>query len=181
MSNSGTAAYCYWRLQGTSLNNIIHDANVRQGTFTIAEDGFYRFWFYSTVADASFTDIQIELGSTATEYEPYEGDTFNTELGRTVYGGTLDLTTGELTVNTGLIASYNGETIGEPWISDRDRYVAGTTPTVGAQVVYTKDSETYQLDRTEVDAYFKNNTIWSDSGNVAVSYLVDTKTYIDNH
>lgn len=38
---------------------------------------------------ATFTDA---------EYEPYEGDTFNTELGRTVYGGTLDLTTGELTI-----------------------------------------------------------------------------------
>ena len=144
---------------------------------------------------------QFEQGSTATAYAPYEnicpitgrntatvyhGATeqtavaITTALGRTVYGGTLDLTTGVLTVNTGYIASYNGETIGEPWISDRDRYVAGTTPTIGAQVVYTKDSETYQVDRTEVDAYFKNNTIWSDSGDVTVSYLVDAKTYIDN-
>lgn len=43
-------------------------------------------------------DISINYPSTATEYEPYEGDTFNTELGRTVYGGTLDLTTGKLTL-----------------------------------------------------------------------------------
>lgn len=51
-----------------------------------------------SASDFDNIKIQIELGSTATAYEPYEGDTFNTELGRTVYGGTLDLTTGELTL-----------------------------------------------------------------------------------
>ena len=166
----------------TIYGNDIKTAGRGSWTFTIEEDTTARInWWYHTVSTAcTISDFLLELGSTATAYEPYEGDTFNTELGRTVYGGSLDLTTGVLTVNTGLIASYNGETIGEPWISDRDRYVAGTTPTIGAQVVYTKDSETYQVDRTEVDAYFKNNTIWSDSGDVAVSYLVDAKTYIDN-
>ena len=47
------------------------------------------------------------------------------------------MTTGTLTVRTANIASYNGETIGEPWWSSMDEYVAGTTPTAGAQVVYT--------------------------------------------
>ena len=44
--------------------------------------------------------IQLELGSTATDYEPYNGNTYpiswQTEAG-TVYGGTLDVTTGVLT------------------------------------------------------------------------------------
>lgn len=142
----------------------------------------------ATETDATYAPYEnicpITGRNTATVYHGATEQTavaITTALGRTVYGGTLDLTTGVLTVNTGLIASYNGETIGEPWISDRDRYVAGTTPTIGAQVVYTKASETYQVDRTEVDAYFLNNTIWSDSGDVTVSYLVDAKTYIDNH
>ena len=41
---------------------------------------------------------QIELGSTATDYEPYQGDTYEVDFGETVYGGRLDWTTGVLTV-----------------------------------------------------------------------------------
>ena len=39
---------------------------------------------------------QLEKGNTITEYEHY-GTTYTTSLGTTVYGGTLDVTTGELT------------------------------------------------------------------------------------
>ena len=49
---------------------------------------------------------QIELGSTATTYEPYSGSTtsisWQTEAG-TVYGGTLDVTTGVLTAKWGRV------------------------------------------------------------------------------
>ena len=44
-------------------------------------------------------DYQLELGSTATDYEPYAGQTYNVPLGQTVYGGTLNVTTGVLTIN----------------------------------------------------------------------------------
>lgn len=57
----------------------------------------------ATNARIDACNIQIEVGSTATAYEPYNGDTyavtFPTEAG-TVYGGTLDVTTGVLTVDT---------------------------------------------------------------------------------
>ena len=44
-------------------------------------------------------DIMVELGSTATDYEPYQGQTYHTDLGQTVYGGTLDVVSGLLTVD----------------------------------------------------------------------------------
>ena len=91
-------------------------------------------------ANIDFNEVlypQLELGSTATEYEPYQEQSVTVNLGQTVYGGTLDVTTGLLTVETANIASYNGESIGEPWWSSLDEYVEGTTPTTGAQVVYT--------------------------------------------
>jgi hypothetical protein len=95
----------YWRKEGTDANNIIH-ANTSTGTFTLNEDCRIRFWFYSTEANANFTDIQIELGSTATSYEPYQGDTYDitfpSEAG-TVYGGTLDVTDGVLTVDRAMV------------------------------------------------------------------------------
>ena len=44
---------------------------------------------------------QLEIGTTATDYEPYQGDTYEVDFGGTVYGGRLDWTTGVLTVDKG--------------------------------------------------------------------------------
>lgn len=44
------------------------------------------------------SDIQLELGSISTSYEPYRGQTYTIQLGQTVYGGTLNVGTGTLTV-----------------------------------------------------------------------------------
>ena len=55
----------------------------------------------STSGTFEIFNIQLELGSTATDYEPYTGTTYpiswQTAAG-TVYGGTLDVTSGVLTV-----------------------------------------------------------------------------------
>jgi hypothetical protein len=124
-------------------------------------------------------DIGINYPSTDTDYHAYNGDTYTTDLGRTVYGGTLDVVSGELNVTMGYIASYNGETIGEPWISDRDEYVAGTTPSIGAEVAYTlAQPQTYQLTPTEVSLLLGQNNVWSD-GNVTVTYNADIQRYIE--
>ena len=49
-------------------------------------------------------DIQVELGTSATEYTPYIAPTTHTtSLGRTVYGGTVDVVRGTLTVTHGLV------------------------------------------------------------------------------
>ena len=53
----------------------------------------------STSATATWKNVQVELGTTATDYEPYQGTTYTTALGRTVYGGTLDLVSGKLVVD----------------------------------------------------------------------------------
>lgn len=70
-------------------------------TFTLAEDS-YSTLRYSAQEEATITNLQIELGSTATDYEPYQGNTlsitFPTEAG-TIYSGTLDVTNGVLTVD----------------------------------------------------------------------------------
>lgn len=43
--------------------------------------------------------LQIELGETATAYEPYNGHTYTIDLDGTRYGGTLDVVSGVLTVD----------------------------------------------------------------------------------
>ena len=58
----------------------------------------------------TFNEIQLEAGSTATPYEPYQGDTYSADFGQTVYGGTLDWQTGVLTVDKGYKAFDGTET-----------------------------------------------------------------------
>lgn len=116
--------------------------------------------------------LQIEESDTATSYEAF-GNTYavdwSTPAG-TVYGGTVDVVAGALTVTMANIASYNGETIGEPWLSSMDAYAAGTTPTIGAQVVYTLATPlTYQLTAQEVAVLVGTNNIWASSGDVSLT------------
>jgi len=53
----------------------------------------------STLHINRFDHFMIEVGSTATTYEPYTGDTYTFPFGQTVYGGTLNVTTGVLTIS----------------------------------------------------------------------------------
>lgn len=127
--------------------------------------------------------FQVECGSTITAFETPCAQTlpisWQTQAG-TVYGGTLDVTTGLLTVTHGYIASYAGQALPGEWISDRDVYAAGTSPTTGAQVVYELASATtYQLTPTEVKTLLGENSIWADCGGVEVEYRADTTAFIN--
>ena len=189
-------------------------------------------------------DIQITVESTATDYEPYTGNqisvTFPSEAG-TVYGGTLDVTNGKLTVDraytdlsgttwikslfdcrytsgifenmkytsatandiicsayepsTASWGKYNGPCI---CINDQhlvladDRFVddasglkawmtsmtAAGTPVIAVYPLATPIE--YQLTQQEVTTLLGTNSIWADTGDVEVTYPVDTKLYIDN-
>ena len=127
----------------------------------------------------------IRLAGESSTFEPsisstQETNTISlpTEAG-TVYGAICDLTTGVLSVDTAEIDSYNGETLPGRWISDRDVYVAGTTPTIGAQVVYWLDEPvTYQGTPTRYSSYLGTNTVWGYYGESTVDYRADPNLYI---
>ena len=70
--------------------------------FTVeAGDSFMLLFYNANASTFVFNKIQLELGSSATDYEAYKGTiipiSWETEAG-TVYGGTLNATTGVLTV-----------------------------------------------------------------------------------
>ena len=136
-----------------------------------------------TVDNALFKPMARISTDTDYSFEPYKGSTYSVnweiEVG-TVYGGAVDVISGKLTVDRGYIASYNGETLPSTWISDRDVYAAGTSPTTGAQVVYKlAEPVEYQFTPHEVRTLLGVNNVWSDGGDVTVEYPTDTKTYID--
>lgn len=119
-------------------------------------------------------EFQLELGSASTSYEPYRGQTYTIPLGQTVYGGTLDVGTGTLTVTQVKIESYNGENLPGQWISDRDIYTPGTQPSIGAQVVYAlAESQTIQLAPQQIIALSGTNTLFADAGNITVTGASD--------
>lgn len=140
-------------------------------------------------------DIQLEIGNQQTTFEPYsnicpisgwdeanvvvspttdaeDGTTYNIQFTDgsnplTVYGGTLDVISGLLTVTDEYIASYNGETLPATWISDRDVYTEGTIPTTGAEVCYELATpQTYQLTPTQVKSLLGQNNVWADTGDI---------------
>lgn len=76
-------------------------ASGTSGSFTLTKDSYCRFWLYlsSGVLESDISETMIELGSTASSYEPYQGNTYTISLGQTVYGGTVDVTEGKLTIN----------------------------------------------------------------------------------
>lgn len=89
-----------------------------------------------TVCDNLTFWPKLEIGNKITPYQKYTGQTSALTLPTTIYGGTVDTVTGEGEQTWGYIASYAGETLPGEWISDRDIYKAGATPSTGAQVAY---------------------------------------------
>lgn len=88
--------------------NISYTANRTKGTFTTAENCFFiRF----SASKNQTTDIgrdliatsQLELGSTATSYEPYQGTSVTIDLNGTRYGGVVDVLTGQMTVTKAIV------------------------------------------------------------------------------
>jgi hypothetical protein len=131
-----------------------------------------------TVGIVKTSKMQIEDGSTATAYEPYTGRSITIDLGQAVYGGRLDVLTGILTVYPEY-DSYNGEALTGRWISDRDVYAVGTTPTIGAQVVNIGAQGTeIQLEPHEVASLLGVNNIWADTGGTSAEYRADPDLYI---
>lgn len=156
--------------------------NVANVSFQAPSNAHYiRFYVMSTTVYGN--NISFNYPSTYTDYHAYTGQTlpisWQSEAGA-VYGGTLDVTTGVLTVKKANIASYNGETLPGEWISDRDVYAPGTTPTTGAQVVYELASyQTVQLTAQQVSSLLGANNVWADTGDVSVIYRADIGLFID--
>ena len=111
-AKNNTSILGYFRLtSGGSVSfaqiNIPSNANSRlSATFTLEAETTFNIICNGQSAGYNYTvsDIMIEQGSTATEYEPYNGQTYQTTLPQTVYGGTLDVVSGVLTVTHGYLS-----------------------------------------------------------------------------
>ena len=88
--------------------------NLMSLSVTTGSDAKYLIvWAYWDNKTEALDDLQIELDSTATAYEPYNGQTVTIDFGQTVYGGTLDVLSGVLTVDREyrLLNGVNGDEV----------------------------------------------------------------------
>lgn len=101
------------------LSEIVGTSNVsaKKITYTAGAGVSYvtfRFGVSNKGDTISYKNIMIEYSSTATPYEPYQGDTYTADFGQTVYGGMLDWQTGVLTVDRALYTFDGSEAFINP-------------------------------------------------------------------
>lgn len=58
---------------------------------------------YTNNTSIQIKNVQLEFGSTATAYEPYQGITALINLGGTYYGGSVDVVTGKITLTRKIV------------------------------------------------------------------------------
>lgn len=161
---------------GYTANNLFIKPMIR---FATEIDSSYTP--YSNICPISgYTGMNISVSDEDTTDPTVYPITFPSEAG-TVYGGYVNVTNGKLVVEYGNIASYNGETLSSIWISNRDVYVAGNTPTSGAQVVYKLAIPiTYDITPQQIALLTGVNNVWNDcNGDTDVEYNANTKLYIE--
>ena len=162
-SEYGTGVSARWS-QEQSASGIFVNLYVKSG-YTANNLVFKPMIRLATESDPTFepySNICPITGHTQVEVDVSDGQTtqeqITVNLGGTYYSGTLDVVSGELTVDSAFIASYNGETLPSTWISDRDVYAVGTTPTTGAEVCYKLATpQSIQLSPTMVKALVGEN------------------------
>ena len=81
------------------INTTVSASLVQGGTISGVEGSYIRIIAGAdgshAVGDTVSGDVQVELGTSMTDYEPYEGETITTNLPQTVYGGNVDIIEGK--------------------------------------------------------------------------------------
>lgn len=168
----------------TKKDGTVSRFSVERNNFTAQEGEEWAIIIFRPISNdlVTYQNPQLELGSTPTPYEPYQGNDYTLTLPETIYGGTVDAVTGVGSKTWGYIASYNGESLPGEWISDRDVYAAGTTPTTGAQVAYKLATpEPFQATGNQpLPAVAGLNTVYTDGDSLDVTGRQDLLYTLQN-
>lgn len=141
-------------------------------------------WTVTTVGDQYAVNAIAQYGvSPACVLWMETEDTVNIdfpEAAGTVYGGTLDVGRGVLTVTKGFYSSYPGVTLFGKWVSSMNEYSANTIPSMGAQVVYElTEPKVYTLTPREMKTLLVNNRFRANCGDVSVTYCMTIEAFVE--
>ena len=103
---------------------------------------------------------------------------YSVSLPSTIYGGSVDLISGKL-LSCPYYSSYNGEALTGEWISDRDEYIAGTSPSIGAQVVNIDGTKTEStITAQTINISEQQHNIFANSGSIEITHTPYTSNII---
>ena len=177
----------YWSTHGVIPSNGayvrvswgVEDYNVMISVS--APDKYWPYYVtpFSSIPSASFQLSPDDTYTNATTYTV----TVPAAAGN-LYGFRYNPIVGKLYATTGHIASYNGETLPSTnWYSDRDTYAEGTTPSIGAEVIYQLEDEDiveYDITPQTIPMFFHVNYIKTNTG-VIVSFSYYAETFGVSH
>lgn len=181
-------------------------ASDNTGTFTVnatVKTGYNVLRIENGTTVNTTVKIQIERGSTATAYEPYQGTTYPIPLPSTVYGGTLDVASGVMTVDRAIITpnvyakqsvndngianySFSVSSVGAADDSRRLESISNILPygtnsisseTRPSFIIANAGTGYIRLRNSEVDTAEKANT-WISNNGLYIVYCLNTKTTI---
>lgn len=98
MTDSTRTPYVVWYDEKKEFISRITAKGIER---TVPNNASYMKWTCYSYGTTFNNDTSINSVSTDTEYHAYTGDTYTVPFGQTVYGGTLNVTTGVLTVDRG--------------------------------------------------------------------------------
>ena len=187
----------YYRKSPNNIQVFTYDANKNfvsiiawgtNGLIDIPSTAYYIKFQIDPVYGLTYKhDISINYPSTDHDYHAYEGHQYTTNLGRTVYGGSLDVVSGVLTVDRAMI---DGSNLTFTYWDDDAFYsnaVSGKTAITGKKPI----SECYGLMNPSSNAFQKQRFYVTDAsashdasvinanvqGKKFVYYLAEPQTY----
>ena len=159
----------YWDKDLNFISGVNQGAGVSKTFTTPANCVYFRKSILKTDIDGT---QMLVFGDSLPSYSPYTGTSLTISFGQTVYGGTASYEGNGIWRITPFpeYDSYNGETLVGPWQSSIDKYVAGTSPTIGAQVVDKGGADpSFTVTTAELfDALAGRNVMWTDCANLTV-------------
>ena len=173
-ASNATLAIGFYDASGNKLSRTAQ-GNITHVTATAPANTAY---CYASRYRGNSDTPQIEEGSVATAYEPYKSLTVTIQLGQTVYGGSVDFTTGVATVDRA-IETFDGT---ENWTKSN-----GTdTACMRVELQLSTDAKPNTSNDSKVGAIsnmFKettpNNTWGGDEIGFSISTLLSNKVYIN--
>lgn len=174
LSKSGKTvqfAYRFWTSDSYGGNTATYDSGWKaSGTNFNTNNNQYFTCVFRYSDNSAITDINdIVVYMYVSSTKQTKTITFPT----TIYGGTDEVVGGTGASTYGYIASYTGETLPGYWISDRDVYAEGTTPTTGAEICYELATPTtFSTTPTPIPLNKGNNVVSSDADDIELTYSV---------
>ena len=137
-----------------------------------------KYYPYYITPFTAITSASFAVGTTSDRSEATKYTIAVPAAAGDQYGFSYNPIEGKLYSSTGHIDSYNGETLPNIWWSDRDAYVEGTTPTIGAEVIYKladEDIEEYDITPITIPLGQYVNYFFIDGGYLkTLSYYAQT-------